>query len=279
MVPAISVSLTQVIHAMSSHPGRVRSHNEDSCAVCPELGTFVVCDGMGGAAAGEIASRLAAQTLIDHLAQPASPIVRPQTRLHSAVLAANSAVHRHARENPQLSGMGTTMVALLHVPAPTRDRRAVPRGTKPQRFVTPPSLFLANVGDSRCYRWRGGVLSQLSIDHSFVDAQLRAGEITAEEAASSPMRNFITRAIGPQDHIEPDIDSVRTEPGDLFLLASDGLTRELDNEEIAAILEQELPPGVPRQGELDGAARALTAAANERGGRDNITVLLLCFTA
>lgn len=270
-----TVSLTQVIHAMFSHPGRVRTHNEDACAVCPELGTFVVCDGMGGAAAGEVASRLAAQSLIDHLAQPVAATVRPQTRLHSAVLAANTAVHQYAREHPEMTGMGTTLVALLHVAAPTKDRRAVPRSTRPQRFTTPPSLFLANVGDSRCYRWRGGTLSQLSMDHSFVDAQLRAGQITPEEAASSPMRNFITRAIGPADHIEPDIDSVRAEPGDVYLLASDGLTRELDNDAIAAVLERDLGTEPLTQQRLDDAAHALIAAANEQGGRDNITVLLL----
>ena len=273
--PRDAVSLTQVIHAMFSHPGRVRSHNEDACAVCPELGTFVVCDGMGGAAAGEVASRMAAQSLIDHLAQPVESSVRPQTRLHSAVLAANTAVHQYAREHPELAGMGTTMVALLHVAAPIKDRRAVPRSPRPQRFTTPPSLFLANVGDSRCYRWRGGHLSQLSMDHSFVDAQLRAGQITPEEAAASPMRNFITRAIGPADHIEPDIDSVRTEPGDVYLLASDGLTRELDNEAIATVLERELGTEAPSQPRLNEAGHALVAAANEQGGRDNITVLLL----
>ena len=264
---------------MFSHSGRVRSHNEDSCAACPELGTFVVCDGMGGAAAGEVASRLAAQSLIDQLSQPMAGNVRPQTRLHAAVLAANTAVHRYAREHPELAGMGTTLVALMHVAAPTHDRRSAPRGERPQRFVTPPSLFLANVGDSRCYRWRGGSLSQLSVDHSFVDAQLRAGQITAEQAAASPMRNFITRAIGPQDHIEPDIDSFRTEPGDVFLLASDGLTRELENDEIAGILRRELRTALPVQEEMDSAAQALVNAANASGGRDNTTVLLVGFVA
>ena len=276
---AATVSLTKIIHAMFSHSGRVRSHNEDSCAVCEELGTFVVCDGMGGAAAGEVASRLAAQSLIDYLALPAAATIRPQTRLHAAVLAANTAVHRYAQDHPELSGMGTTMVALLHVAAPTRDRRSAPRGERPQRFVTPPSLFLANVGDSRCYRWREGELSQLSVDHSFVDAQLRAGQITAEQAAASPMRNFITRAIGPQEHIEPDIDSFRTQPGDVFLLASDGLTRELGNGEIAEILERELVTALPEQAAMDRAARALVHAANASGGRDNTTVLLVGFVA
>ncbi len=264
---------------MFSHPGRVRRHNEDCCAICPELGTFVVCDGMGGAAAGEVASRLAAQTLIDHLALPVAAHVRPQTRLHAAVLAANSAVYQFQQEHPEHAGMGTTMVALLHVPAPTKDRRATPRGPRPQRFVTPPSLFLANVGDSRCYRWRRGTLAQLSVDHSFVDAQVRAGQLTAEQAATSPMRNFITRAIGPQDHIEPDIDGVRTEAGDVYLLSSDGLTRELSTDEIAEVLTAGLRSPLPEQAELERTAEALVAAANAHGGGDNITVLLLGFTA
>ena len=259
---------------MLTDVGRSRSHNEDACAISPEIGAFVVCDGMGGAAAGEVASRLAATTFLDHLGAPPPANTRPQTRLQTAILAANSVVHKRSLDAPDHAGMGTTLVALLYIPPPLKDRRAVPRTPKP-RFVTPPDLFLANVGDSRCYRLRAGALQQLSHDHSFVEEQLKAGQITADQAAVSPMRNYITRAVGPHTRIQPDTDSYRTKPGDVYLLCTDGLTRELDDDALAAILRRELPARPPAQSELDQACAALIHAANDHGGRDNITVLLV----
>ena len=261
---------------MLTHTGLVRSQNEDICAVAPELGAYVICDGMGGAAGGEIASRLAACTFLESLAASASSLAPSSSpsRLQSAVLAANRAVLDEAQRHPELTGMGATLVALLHVRAPAADRRAAPRLTG-TRFTTPPDLFLANVGDSRCYRLRAGSLVQLSHDHSFVEEQLRAGHINAEQAASSPMRNYITRAIGPHKQLEPDLQSYRTLPGDVYLLCSDGLTRELDDPTLAAILRHQLPAIPQAQPELLNACRALIAAANDRGGHDNITVLLL----
>ncbi len=254
--------------------GRSRSHNEDACAISPEISAFVVCDGMGGAAAGEVASRLAASTFLDHLGAPAAAGTKPQTRLQTAILAANALVYKRSLDIPGQAGMGTTLVALLYVPPPLTDRRSVPRSAKP-RFVTPPDLFLANVGDSRCYRLRAGALQQLSHDHSFVEEQVKAGQITADEAATSPMRNYITRAVGPHTRIQPDTDSYRTKRGDVYLLCTDGLTRELDDDALAAILKQELPARPPSQPELDRACAALIHAANDHGGRDNITVLLV----
>ncbi len=254
--------------------GRSRSHNEDACAISPEIGAFVVCDGMGGAAAGEVASRLAAGTFLTQLDAPAPANTKPQTRLQTAILAANSLVHKRSLEEPGQAGMGTTLVALLYIPPPLLDRRSAPRSSRP-RFVTPPDLFVANVGDSRCYRLRAGVLQQLSHDHSFVEEQLKAGQITEEEAAVSPMRNYITRAVGPHTRIHPDTDSYRTKPGDVYLLCTDGLTRELDDETLSGILRRELPARPPAQAELDRACAALIQAANEQGGHDNITVLLV----
>ena len=254
--------------------GRSRSHNEDACAIAPDLGAFVVCDGMGGAAAGEVASRLAATTFLNHLGVPVPGNTRPQTRLQTAILAANAVVHKRSTDTPEQGGMGTTLVALLYIPPPLKDRRAVPRSAKP-RFTTPPDLFLANVGDSRCYRFRAGALQQLSHDHSFVEEQVKAGQITADEAATSPMRNYITRAVGPHTRLQPDTDSYRTKPGDVYLLCTDGLTRELDDPTLAAILRRELPAVPPAQTELETACVALIDAANQHGGRDNITVLLL----
>ncbi len=285
----------RLIHAFATDVGRVRSHNEDAAAAAPGLGAYVVCDGMGGAAAGEVASRLAIDHFLAHLTASAPPVggpseggaagvgwssdsvrAKPQSRLHAAVYAANEAVFQRSGTAEEMLGMGTTLVALLHVPGPAKDRRLAPRELKP-RFVTPPTLFLANVGDSRCYRRRGGELQQLSTDHSFVEEQVLAGQITAEQAAASPLRNYITRAIGPQGHVEPDIQSYRPQTGDVYLLASDGLTRELEKGAVAEILRTLVPEVGPTQTELQTGCQALIAAANERGGRDNITVLLLAF--
>ena len=274
---------------MMTHTGLARSGNEDACAASPSIGAYVVCDGMGGAAAGEVASHLAVDTFLDRLERSnlgptSAAAAKPQTRLHAAILAANAAVLEHAGGSRELTGMGTTLIALLHIPGPLRDRRSTPRSGS--RSLPPPTLFLANVGDSRCYRRRGGSLLQLSIDHSFVEEQVRAGQITADQAATSPMRNYITRAVGSHAHVEPDIQSYRPQAGDLYLLASDGLTRELDNREIAALLNAWVPQSAndPLQGEslagesdLQSACKALIDAANAKGGRDNITVLLLLF--
>lgn len=280
------------IHAALSDTGRVRSRNEDAWVIHQAAGVYVLCDGMGGAAAGEVASHLAAETFQDFLANPRSPSGsrrvtvpsapsndphhNPQTRLHAAILAANRAVRGYAETAPELAGMGTTLIALFHTAAHFRERRAVPR-PGPSSRSAPPSLFLANVGDSRCYRLRHGALLQLSEDHSFVEEQLRAGRITPEEAARSPMRNFLTRAIGAHPHIEPDIQSYRPEPEDLYLLASDGLTRDLSDPEIHEILARLVPVEHPTAIHLEIACQALVDAANARGGRDNTTVLLLAF--
>jgi PPM family protein phosphatase len=282
--------------AMLSDRGRVRRGNEDACGANPERGVFVVCDGMGGAAAGEVASHLALEAFLHALASSHAPRRRtpprsagpgsapsaahrdlgpypadhPHTRLHEAVRAANDAVFRHAQKTPALRGMGTTLVALLWDEVPDSPT---------------PALWLAHVGDSRCYRMRSGELDLLTQDHSLVEEQVRAGLISRVDAAFSPIRNIITRAIGSQPEVEPDIAAHAVQPGDLYLLASDGLTRELTERDITRILARTASPAAlgeaSAMGEatlralLEGACKALVAAANAKGGGDNITVLLV----
>ncbi len=271
------------IYAMLTHRGRVRQGNEDTCAADMELGAYVVCDGMGGAAAGELASNLAADTLLAALgASRNQPTMRPQTRLNAAVQAANHAVFQQSKSGPQYRGMGTTLVALLYAPVVPGgvERRASGSGTRRSagnhlnsRSTDPATLWLAHVGDSRCYRLRRGVLEQLTKDHSLVQEQLLAGQITPEQAAVSPMRNLITRAIGSQATVEAEIQGHHPLEGDLYLLASDGLTHEIEDEDIGAILGA-IP--VPRtQAGLMAACESLIMAANRNGGSDNITVLLV----
>ena len=275
--PALPKSASVRTFAMLSHRGRVRHANQDACAALPEVGAYVVCDGIGGAAAGDVASHLAAEAFLHALSQPGPqparrippksassatpgngatnyPTNHPHTRLHEAVRAANQAVFRHSRKSPTLHGMGTTLVAVL-----LEDAAA-------------PTLWLAHVGDSRCYRLRRGDLQLLTQDHSLVEEQVRAGVLSRVQARRSPIRNIITRAIGSQPTVEPDIAAHDTQPGDLYLLASDGLTRELTDAEIAAILTRTRATG---SAPLEDLCQALIDAANAHGGGDNITVLLV----
>ncbi len=260
---------------MLSDRGRVRRGNEDACAASPEAGVYVVCDGMGGAAAGEIASHLAAETLLENLAPMTTngkPTEKPESRLSAAIQAANQAVYRESRQSARLAGMGTTLVALLHAPM-TNGSKLGQRRHANSRSTDPATLWLAHVGDSRCYRWRRGQLERLTVDHSLVEEQVRAGQITRAQAARSPMRNLITRAIGSQAVVEPEIQGHRPQPGDLYLLASDGLVHELDDDEIARVLDN-VPLPSTKVG-LKRACEALVSAANSSGGHDNITVLLV----
>jgi PPM family protein phosphatase len=251
------VELASISFAMLSHRGLVRRENQDTCAALPQYGAFVVCDGMGGAAAGEVASRLAADAFLDSLrqTQPKAAGTDSHPRLQLAITAANDAVFRYSRRAPHLSGMGTTLIGALWDASDAGG------------------LWLANVGDSRCYRLRGGALELLTDDHSLVEEQVRAGTLSSSQAAVSPMRNIITRAIGSLIYVEADIASHPVEPNDVYLLASDGLTRELEDAAIAGILTGTLAAG--SEASLEAACQALVDAANAGGGRDNITVLLI----
>jgi protein phosphatase len=223
--------------------GRMRRANEDYFVMRPEAGAFIVCDGMGGAAAGETASHLAADTAAAALAKarPGSAAIREAVRL------ANSAVYERARQDRRLEGMGTTLVALS---------------------LAGNTAWVGHVGDSRCYRWRAGTLQRLTQDHSLVEEQIRIGRMTREQARRSPMQNVITRAVGTRAEVVADVQEFKLQRDDLFLIASDGLTRELTDTAIAAILET-------AASDLQAACAALVAAANDAGGRDNITCVLV----
>ncbi|WP_353066238.1 protein phosphatase 2C domain-containing protein [Tunturibacter psychrotolerans] len=276
------MSPNHLIYAMLTHQGRVRHGNEDTCAAAPEIGAFVVCDGMGGAAAGEVASTLAADTFLANLRPPVGSgeeAQKPQARLNAAIQAANHAVYRQSRQSRQYNGMGTTLVSLLHTPVvngengKTSGARRSATNHINSRITDPPTLWLGHVGDSRCYRQRRGKLEQLTIDHSLVEEQLRAGQITMAQAARSPMRNLITRAIGSQPTVEAEIQCHRPQPNDVYMLASDGLTHEISDEEIAEILAA--IPKPQTKAALTTACEELITAANRNGGHDNITVLLV----
>ncbi|HTZ59736.1 MAG TPA: Stp1/IreP family PP2C-type Ser/Thr phosphatase [Acidobacteriaceae bacterium] len=226
--------------------GRTRKSNEDAYGLSVDnhesICNFVVCDGMGGAAAGEVASRMA----VDAMLQAMSHGPLTLGKLQEAVDLANHNVHRSAEQNPARAGMGTTLVAMA-----TRGDRA----------------WVAHVGDSRCYRFRDGALESLTRDHSLVDEQVRLGQLTQAQAETSPMRNVITRAVGTQDEVDADVIEFTVSTGDLYLLASDGLMREVDDKRIAEILRT--------AGELKKTCADLIEAANNAGGRDNITCVLV----
>jgi serine/threonine protein phosphatase PrpC len=219
--------------------GRVRTHNEDSVLAQPPL--FVVADGLGGHEAGEVASSIAVETLRDHA--PRRPDAKALAR---AVKAANREVIRSAREGFGKAGMGTTMTA------------AIVEGTK---------IAVAHVGDSRAYLLHEGALTRVSEDHSMVADMIRRGQLTEAEARYHPNRSVITRALGTDPNMFADTYEFEAEPGDRLLLCSDGLTGMIEDGMIAEILEQYRTPDV--------AARMLIDAANDAGGHDNISVVVI----
>jgi len=225
--------------------GQVRTSNEDAFGYCVEDGVFALCDGMGGAAAGEVASRIAVDTLIESLCDARSQENRRKV-LEEAIADANERVHARAEQEVALRGMGTTLVALA---------------------IGGDHALIGHVGDSRCYLFRKGKLIRKTLDHSLVDEQVRLGQLTQYEAEHSPLRNVITRAIGTQVSVSADIGELDLKQGDILLLCSDGLTRELPDDKIAAILGAD--------GNLEELCSQLVNSAKAAGGHDNITAVLV----
>ncbi len=235
--------------------GCVRANNEDNFGYDSRYGIFVVCDGMGGAAAGEVASKMGVDIVLDYFRNiPPSPSqfsrngrsAAAGNDLASAIQLANRTIFHAGQEQNGRRGMGSTIVAAL---------------------VQGNSLAIGHVGDSRIYLVRQGAIQQLTQDHSLVMEQVRRGYITLEQAQKSEMQNIILRALGSEEIVEADVEDLVVVPGDLLLMTSDGLTRHVPDEEILRIIQGAAG--------LEQACSNLVATAKSRGGEDNITCLLV----
>lgn len=232
--------------------GRRRENNQDRLLLDAERGVYAVADGMGGHAAGEVASQIAIEALGeavdgDRLGRNAADTEETARRLEAAFLEGNRRICESVLTREEWRGMGTTIVALVAL-----DDRVV----------------VGHVGDSRAYRLRDGQLQRLTNDHSWVSEQVRLGLLTDDEAKRHPMRNIITRALGNRDELEVDTTEEPIHPGDVFLLCSDGLNSMLGDDEISELLTR-------HRNEPEKACQALVDEANERGGEDNVTVVVL----
>jgi serine/threonine protein phosphatase PrpC len=251
------MSLTSEV-AGKTDLGCVRKNNEDNLGWDQRVFLYVVCDGMGGALAGEVASKMGVDLLLGYFREGKENGTYPEfgdmpgemstagRQLLSAIRRANAAIYEAGQAKQSQQGMGSTIVAAL----------------LQQNFLT-----IAHAGDSRMYRLRNGVLDQLTQDHSLVMEQVRRGLITMEEAEKSEMQNIIIRALGSEEAVEPDIQELIALRDDVYLLATDGLTKLVKDDLIKEILEN--------SPSLDAACEDLIKAARERGGDDNITCLLL----
>ena len=240
-----------------THVGRQRQHNEDSYLVEDAARLFLVADGMGGHAAGEIASRIAVDSVSEFILHTKEDdgtwphaydenYKRSTNRLMAAVRMANTRVLEAMRKDARLRGMGTTIVACM---------------------ADDNMMSVAHVGDSRAYLIRDKQLSRITNDHSWVFEQVQAGMLTEAEAEKHPLRNVITRALGGALQVVPDASEIECQPGDVYLLCSDGLTGMVPEEEIQRI--------VTANDDLEAACQQLIEAANERGGLDNVTAVLV----
>jgi PPM family protein phosphatase len=247
----------RVRFAGETHVGAVRAHNEDALHLPVDERLAIVADGMGGHASGEVASRMAVETVVEYFDETADEQVltwpfkvdrrggADVTRLVTAIKLANLRIHEKAQRDPACKGMGTTIVSALF-----RDD----------------GIIVGHVGDSRLYRVRDGLISQLTEDHSLINDYIKMKRMTAEEAASWPHKNVIVRALGMKESVQVDVHSDAPRLGDCYLLCSDGLSGMITDETIRDIVLDER--------DLDRAAERLITAANDAGGKDNITVVL-----
>jgi protein phosphatase len=249
------MQLSEVLDvAVCSDTGVVRLQNEDAVFVDADLGLAILADGMGGYKAGEVASGMAISVLANsfrnllHETEAATCVANnPLQRIADEIQAANSAIFQAAQSQRQYSGMGTTLVFAWFL-----DNR----------------LYLAHVGDSRIYRWRDGRLAQLTKDHSLLQEQIDRGMITPAAARHSSNRNLVTRALGVDMLVDVDVAEHDARAGDMLLLCSDGLNDMLEDNEIAEVLRVD-------GGSLAVAAEHLVERANQKGGRDNVSVILV----
>ncbi len=255
----------KILHAAKTDPGMQRETNEDGFLMLPEQGLFLVADGMGGHNAGEVASSLAIETIDKEAAQlpelnatltwwqrlffRKKTAFNPVEWLHNTVSQANRLIFEAAQETAKRKGMGTTLALILK-----RER----------------ALLTAHVGDSRVYRFRGHRLAQLTQDHSLAQELVRQGVMTEEEALYSAPSNVLTRALGVRETVQEDIIYHSVEPGDLFLLCSDGLYNMIDEDDMVRVINDNSLT-------LEDQTTALVNAANEAGGTDNVTVVLAQF--
>jgi protein phosphatase len=253
------MDLTQVLEIAScTDPGMVRSHNEDSIAADAANGLVVLADGMGGYNAGEVASGMATTVIITEMQQILTGVkpyqVDARTNreigarlVREQVLKANTSIYQAAQSQPQYAGMGTTLVVCLFY-----DNR----------------VLVAHLGDSRLYLMRDATLRQVTRDHSLLQEQIDAGLITPEQAKNAQHKNLVTKALGIDPIVEPEIHEYPTKPGDIYLLCSDGLCDMVDDEDISMTLEA-------LGANLNLAAQQLVQMANDNGGRDNVSVILV----
>jgi len=253
------MDLSQALEvATCTDPGMVRSHNEDSVAADAGNGIAVLADGMGGYNAGEVASGMATSVITTELRELLTRVrpyeVDPETQkivaprlVREQVMKANAAIYQAAQSQPQYAGMGTTLVMCLFY-----DNKAL----------------VAHLGDSRLYRMRDGALKQVTRDHSLLQEQIDSGLISAEQAKHAQHKNLVTRALGIDPSVEPEIREYETRPGDIYLLCSDGLCDMVADEDIEMTLDA-LGANLPL------AAQQLVQMANDNGGRDNVSVILV----
>ena len=239
--------------------GRSRPHNEDAHFIDPEMRLAVLCDGMGGYSSGEVASAIAIEIVTEGIRKHVTPdrnlgkidassgLTHAAMVLREQILSANQIIYNRAQEDSKYAGMGTTVVG---------------------NFFYENRVCIAHIGDSRCYRWRRDKFQQLTRDHSLLQDQIDFGLITQEEARHAQHKNLLTKALGIDPIVEPDINEYRTEAGDIYLLCSDGLCDPVKDDEMAGILSA---PYL----EMGAALRQMIALANARGGPDNITAVLV----